>query len=374
MKVMHVIDSGGMYGAENMLINLLKSLAINGIDTSLCSLGSDEEEKPLERAALDAGIDTIKLRVPKGFSFKAAFAILSLVRKGKYDVIHTHGYRSDILMGLMPSFVRKVPCVSTLHGWTGVSLFSKIFIYQALDVFALRHLDRVVCVNNVMTQRPFVKLIGQNKITVIPNGISKNTEKFNEKESILRIESFCKDSFIIGSIGRLSKEKGFEYLIQAFAKIDYTKWNCKLLILGEGTERNSLETLINKLNIRDRVLLPGYVNNASHMIKLIDLYVLCSLTEGLPITILEAMREKVGVIATRVGALPELLDNGKGGVLVEKQQADSLARRIDELLANRGVIKKYADHSYNIFKEKYTADIMADQYINVYKILNRLNK
>ena len=141
----------------------------------------------------------------------------------------------------------------------------------------------------------------------------------------------------------------------------------RLVIIGEGGERSRLEQEINRLRLRDYVLLPGYRANASHYLPYFDVFVLPSLTEGMPMTILEAMRAGIPIIASGVGGIPEIMHFGKGGVLVNPGEVEHLAEAAIFLWHQEESRRNFVEKSKRNFYEHYTSQAMAVGYRSLYR-------
>lgn len=376
MKILHIIDSGGLYGAEVMLLNLAGEQMKMGIDPTICSIGERNIiEKPLETEALKRGVKIRKFRISPGPNIVGALKILRFAHNEKFDFIHSHGYKGNILLGFIPKRFRKIPLITTLHGWTSTKALSKMKLYEWLDAKSLKHIDAVVAVNRVMLMHSMFKNNGHTNLFVVNNGIPAlnfTTGKMAPQKncSLNRdIIEFCQNGFIIGSIGRLSKEKGFNNLIESVYELNKTGVKAKLIIIGEGYERDNLERLTMKLGMKDNVLMPGYENKAWQYLPLFDVFVLPSLTEGFPITILEAMQSGVPIVATRVGGVPEILDEGAAGVLVKPGDVKVLTQEILSLLKNPAYSKNLAKKAKEIAFTRYSDKNMALEYQKIYMSL-----
>ena len=378
MKVLHIIDSGGLYGAEVMLLTLVGEQIRLGLDPTICSIGKHHiAEKPLETEALKRGFNLKKFRMHAGPNIFGAWKMLQLAHHEHFNLIHTHGYKGRILFGFIPKKVRKLPLVTTLHGWTNTRLFSLLRIYEWLEVKSLKYCDAVVIVSSAMRSNSRLKYYKKENLTVINNAIplshlGNSNNKHNGELHLdnyaidLDIKKFCENGFIVGTIGRLSPEKGFHYLIEAFSLLNDTR-DIKMLIIGEGPSRAELERLINSLSLSEKVLIAGYRANANKYLPLFDVFVLSSLTEGLPVTILEAMSTKTPIVATRVGGVPEVLQNSQGGLLVEPRDPKSLADAILRIRNNRKFADQLTSFSYNEVLTKYSSKTMAIKYLEIYK-------
>ena len=378
MKVLHIIDSGGLYGAEVMLLNLVDEQIKLGLQPTICSIGKHTIlEKPLESEALKRGFTLKKVRMHTGPNILGAWKILQFAHHEHFDLIHTHEYKGRILFGFIPNKLRKIPLITTLHGWTHARFFSLLQIYYWLEIKSLKHCGAAIIVSNAMRSNPRLKHHRKENLTVINNGISlSNLEASHNQHNHdahpnnyamdLDIKKFCENGFIVGAIGRLSPEKGFNYLIEAFSLLNNTR-DIKMVIIGEGPFRATLEKLINSLSLSEKILIAGYRVNASKYLPFFDVFALPSLTEGLPMTILEAMSAKTPIVATKVGGVPEVLQNGQGGLLVEPRNPKSLADAILKIRNNRELTEQLISFSHNEVITKYSSKTMAIKYLEMYK-------
>jgi len=363
MKILHVIDSGGLYGAEVMLLNLMEEQCQQGLVPILASIGEHGiSEKPLEAAARHRGLRIETFRMRPGPNFVAAFNILRFARREGIDIIHSHGYKGNILFGMIPKSLRRIPIVATLHGWTWTGGWNRMRLYEWLDRISLRFIDRVVVVNEAMRDKLKLK-----KLYVVNNGVPTEEPGVNTNDATdATITAFCAEGFIVGAIGRLSPEKGFDILLDAVSEVLGTHPNVRLLILGEGNERGVLEAKIKRLGLEQSVLLPGYVANAKCYLPLFNVFVLSSLTEGLPIVILEAMQAGVPIVATRVGGIPEVLENGKAGKLVVPGNCAVLVNGISEVSDNSVRTRQLVQVAIRRVSDLYSIKGTSEKYLDIY--------
>ena len=378
MKILHIIDSSGLYGAEAVLLNLVDEQIKMGLNPTIASIGEKHiSEKEFETEALKRGFELKKFRMRAGPNYLGALKILRFAHLEGFDLIHTHGYKGNILFGFMPKKFRRFPLVCTLHGWTSCTGITKLRLYEWLDSMSLRFFDAVILVDKSMLSKVVFKRIAEEKIFIVNNGISLGSQdrdsKFCEssnlqaKEAEMKTIKFCMKGFTIGAIGRLSQEKAFGNLIEAFKLVSVKRDNVRLIIVGEGPERKFLEQKIEKLMLQYQVLLPGYLNDAKKYFPFFDIYVLCSVTEGFPITILEAMNSGVPILSTKVGGIPALLGYENAGLLVDPNSIDALAEGILKLSNNVSLAKRLAVTAKKIVKEKYSSKRMVLQYFDIYK-------
>lgn len=161
IKVLHIIDSGSMYGAEVMLLNLVREQQGMGVLPCIASIGDRHAgEKSIEAKAMQNGIPVKKFRMRPGINLVGTSAILKFARENHFTLLHAHGYKGNIQFGLLPSFCRRLPMVTTVHGYTSMShWFSKMRLYEWLDAMTLPRIDAVVLVNRGMMLQPIIHQI-----------------------------------------------------------------------------------------------------------------------------------------------------------------------------------------------------------------------
>jgi glycosyltransferase involved in cell wall biosynthesis len=188
-----------------------------------------------------------------GPNVAAAIEVLRFARNEGFELLHSHGYKGNVQFGLMPSKLRKIPLVATVHGWTSTIGLTKNRVYEWLDSLSHKFIDAVVLVNQAMKSDPKFKNRNGTNLHVVNNGIPIMEPQFNDSTTQpfdKEIEDFCSKGYTIGSIGRLSTEKGYGYSIKALALLLDVAINARLIIIGEGYERDYLEGLVARLKLK----------------------------------------------------------------------------------------------------------------------------
>lgn len=372
MKILHIIDSGGLYGAEIMVLNLVEEQVRMGLDPSICSIGENGiDEKPIESEAVKRGIKMKKFRMASGPNLIGAFKILRYAKKERFDILHSHGYKGNILFGFMPKVIRGLPLVTTIHGWTSTAIsgFSKMKLYEWLDAQSFKRIDKIILVNKRMLLNPKLKTANLQNLTVINNGIPQITGIDYSDDLDKDIVDFCKEGFIVGAIGRLSTEKGFDYLIAAVAGLSSEIPNIKLVIIGEGGERRFLEKMVSELGLDGKVTMPGYKESAHRYLPLFSVFVISSLTEGLPISLLEAMQYGIPIVATEVGGIPDVLHNGEAGILIQPGDGTLIAKSLRRVYERQSDLVTMVGKAKDRVLSDYSVSKMASEYNALYKVV-----
>lgn len=365
LDILHVIDSGGFYGAEAVVLTLMTEAARLGHRPRLGSLGSrGGERKPVEAEALRRGLPCSRLAMGTIPGPGSVGRLLSFIRDEGVDVVHAHGYKANIIFGLLPRALRPFPVVSTLHGWCSTGGFSKLRLYEWLDEVTLGRHDAVVAVSRRMLEQPPLSGRPLTRLRMIPNAASPMSAGRPAEDD--GIADFCRRRFTFGAIGRLSREKNFAAALEALARLEASGVEAGLLLMGEGPLRPELEALARRLGLADRVLMPGYVREAGRHLPRLGAFVLCSSTEGMPISILEAMAAGTPIVSTRVGEVPEMLDDGGAGLLVPPGDIAGLARAMGRLAGDAALRQRLAAEASRRQAERYSAEGMARAYLELY--------
>lgn len=364
IKVLHFIDSGGLYGAEKMLLALVSEQVNQGISPMILSAGElDEPEKALEAEAKKLGLPIKPWRMKPGFNLKSTRDIVSWAQAEGYTHFHSHGFKFNVLLALLSLVGLSQKLITTVHGYVGGKRFSKLWVYEVLDGLALWRFNKVVVVSEPMLEIPVIRRLPSKRIKVVGNGIAANYERAKLPADIAEFTAGYEKCLI--AIGRLSYEKGFGYLIDVMADVSrQDKINdVGLVIVGEGGLREDLCAMIKSHGLTN-VMMAGYREDAGLLLNSFDALVMPSLTEGMPITLLEAMRAVVPVCASRVGGIPSTLSEDSA-YLIEPASKVSLKKAIVEILNSDGPSIR-ARNALEIFKNEGDAKIMGERYKRIY--------
>lgn len=369
VKVLHLIDSGGLYGAEKMLLSLVQQQMKQGLEPMILSAGEPGVgEKAIETEAGRKGLPITPWRMKPGFNLKESWEILKWAKGNDYDLLHSHGFKFNVLLGVYPESVRRIPMIATLHGYVHAPRFTKMWVYESLDRFAIRRMRGVVLVGEAMKKELPGKLSIGN-VVVIPNGLDISELQESSLASLDEpFKSFLDNhELVILGVGRLSREKGFDRLITGFSEFRKQFPKSGLVIVGEGRLRQQLEDLITELDVKGDVLMPGYCNTVPALLSRSQALVMPSLTEGLPITLLEAMSLKTPVVASAVGEIPKALGDGEGGELLSDIEPTTISRTIERSVTAKELSSQKVDWGYGTVCRNYSSEAMADGYLAFYK-------
>jgi len=298
-----------------------------------------EERHPFVEALASDGVATTRLRIGDRDYGGERRAIRELCRSGRPDVVHTHGFRPDVVDGGVARG-EGIPVVSTCHGFIDANLRGRV--YQWLQRRALRSFDAVIAVSNPIAERVRKAGVPPQKLHVVPNVFASSAAPLSRHEARRRLD--LPDAPVIGWVGRLSAEKGPDLALEAFAQLP--RPDARMVMIGHGPDAATLRARAAALGIADRVIWRGIVNDAGRLFTAFDAFFLSSRTEGTPIALLEAIAAGVPVVATRVGGVPDVVA-GSSGVLVESGDVAAMASALTRVLAEAGPAKVGPDRAHD---------------------------
>lgn len=368
INILQLISSSGFFGAENVVLELSAELKKMGHSVTIGIFNNHHKPNlDLMEQAMMHDLETHVFDCRQKIDLKTIRLISSYVKNNCVDIVHTHGYKSTIYAKLS-ALTTKTPLVSTCHNWINSNL--KMNFYISLDKMVLKHVDAVIPVSRPVQELLITAGISREKITLIENGIT--IEKFNTNVDKLKMKNeLCidPDRIIIGTVGRLSNEKGHRYLIEAAKKILTVDKNCVFLLIGDGVLKSQLKESVKKLNLDDKIIFTGKCLKVPQLLSIVDIFVLPSLLEGQPMALFEAMAAKKPIVATKVGDVPKILRQGMCGMLVPSSNADAIAEAVLSLIASPDKASLLASLAYSEVSGKYSSKQMAVKYLEVYRSL-----
>ena len=206
------------------------------------------------------------------------------------------------------------------------------------------------------------------KVKIIPNGVKIKDFDIDSREIRAKKEKYLGENnrIIVGSVGRLVDDKGYDVLLQAISIARDKFKGVLFLIAGDGQDRQDLERQIMDLGLHERVKLLGELDNVPEILQVFDIYVQPSRREGMPLAVIEAMASELPIIASDIGGISKLLDGGKAGLLVEKENPQALSEALVSMIENEAFRNDYRERAFQQAKA-FSIDKIAGEYVNLYK-------
>lgn len=367
VRILFIIDNLLPGGTQHVLIRLIEGLRKMNYQPSVVSL--NEAEKSLVNKLHDVGVDVYVFN-KYTLLLSGIFRIISLMRVRKFHLVQNFLFYSNNIGRILGRIARVPVVVSSVRGFQVDGISMKRW-QIALDRFTNSMDDRIII--NTRSAYDFCeKALGINreKIEVIYNGINqKDIKEINNYQEIKRKLNIPENSIIIGAAGRITVEKGHAFLLDAFQQALRIRPDLFLLIAGEGKLRKTLAERIDALGLKSRAEFIGYRPDMNNIYALMDIFVLPSLVEGMPNVILEAMCHGKPVIATEVGGVPEIIDDGVNGMIVPPGDAEALGEKILFLVEKKERRERIGNIAKEKVKEHFDLRHMVQGYHELYQRL-----
>ena len=346
-----VSGSGG--GPDKTILNSPRFFAREGYKV-LCAYMHPPDDPGYEQIrsraeAWRAPLHSVPDRGP--LDWRVVTDCLKFCRRENVAIWHGHDYKSNAL-GLLLRPFHRMRLVTTVHGW--VRHTGRTGLYYAIDRFCLPRYERVICVSEDLVERCLEAGVPEGRCVLIENGI--DTEAYpcpiDPAEAKRRL-GIPADRLVVGAVGRLSPEKGFDTLIRAADRLLGEGLDFELIIAGDGGEAANLAGLIGELGRGDRIRLLGYRPDAAEVFRGMDVFALSSLREGLPNVLLEAMASGLPAIATRIAGIPRLVVDSENGLIVPPGSAGALADGLKLLLVDPALRARFGRQGRLTVEQRY---------------------
>lgn len=357
MKILYGITKSNFGGAQRYVLELALEAKKRGHSVAVLCGGSGLLVDKLR----SAGIRVISLEqmgrdislVQELVSF---FQILNVLKRERPDVFHINSSKMGGLGALAARFVGIEKIIFTGHGWAFNELrpaWQKVLImFLSWIVVLLSH--KTICVSKKTREQisrwPFI----ENKLSVVYNGI-------REFELIPREST----KFRVGTIGELHKIKGHDVLLRAWGRF-VQKHDAKLVIIGSGEERDNLQNMARNMGISESVEFRGFVDNARSYLSNFSVFVFPSRSENLPYAVLEAGLASLPVIATSVGGIPEIIENGSNGILVPKEDSEAIFSSLVLLFENADLRERLGSNLRSTILNNFSIEKMTEETFELY--------
>lgn len=334
MKVIHLISGGDTGGAKTHVHSLLQNLS-RGMDITLVCF----RDGPFAREAAELGIET---RVCSGGFFSALREVRRMIAEEGFELVHTHGSRANLAGAILRSTCGR-PVVSTIHSDYRLDYMGRPLAaatYGVLNVLALRRIKYHVGVSDAMRDLLISRRFPRETTFAIYNGLdfSREPKRHDRAAFCARVgANVAPGDIVVGAAARLDPVKDLATLVRGFAAAREGHPELKLIIAGEGPERPALEALAEELGVRGAVTLAGWLDDMEEFYSALDINTLSSLSETFPYALTEGAAYRLPTVASAVGGIPRLIEDGKTGFLFAPGDWEKLGARLAQLASDPGL-------------------------------------
>jgi glycosyltransferase involved in cell wall biosynthesis len=359
VKILHINTERTWRGGEQQTLNLLVGLNDRRITSGLvCQAGS-----PMQARAAEAGVTVFPITMRGEIDLVAGFQIRKLIRKYKYNIIHSHtshahllAYLASIGSGATRLVTRRVDFSIFRHSFLKLSGIK--YRFMADYYIAISHKIKAVLVNDG---------ISDQHIFVAHSGIDPQRFMQATGDHLLSEFDIKANQKVVINVAHLAGHKGQIYLVRAIPYVLAKLPDARFFILGQGELMDELKKTALELGIGRKLIFTGFRDDVADFYKIADLYVMSSVQEGLGTAVLDALALAKPVVATNTGGLPEIIHDGKTGRLVAPADPEALAGGIVDMLTRVADAKSMANAGRTLVQKSFSIDAMVDKNIEIYK-------
>jgi glycosyltransferase involved in cell wall biosynthesis len=361
--ILHMIDTGGIGGAETVYLNLVRDLDhsrwrhVAVVPTAGWLYGR----------LTDIGVEPIVLSERSSFDAVYFARLAAIIRRHRVDIIQAHLFGSAVRAALL-AFVCRLPAVATLHGTIDLQTNER---FRQLKTAAINHgLRRIVFVSELL-RRSFLEAIPlqPNRTTVILNGIDPQRYLPGDGTQFRQEFGISPEEFVIGTIANPGPAKGLDVLLEAAVILKAQSPGCRFVIVGELDHGRGAELIAGRdaRGLTHDVVLTGFRSDTHRALAAFDVYALTSRTEGFPLSLLEAMSAQLPVVATRCGGPEEIIEDGVTGLLVTNGSSQAVASSIGRLRADPHERQRLAKAARQVVENRFTLHRQVESYGELYR-------
>lgn len=369
MKVLHVIGGGEFGGAEQHILSLMNHYTDHATNAVVVTFYDSIFAERLRVA----GHTVITLDQYGRFGYRLLPALVRVMREHTPHIVHTHGVRANFFGRLAAKRAHVPHIVTTVHSnlrqdYPNALTYSIAYLLERITKSLTNH---YVVVSDQLVPQLHKNGISNQHISVIPNGIDTRhfipTAEMITQSEILRKEwQIPEQAFIIGTNARLVPVKALHDLIDGLAIAVREDADVHLVIAGDGPERESLLQRVKALQLEKKVALPGFRNDVVACLALFDCYINCSLSEGTPISVMEAMAAKKALILTAVGGMPSMAEQDVSALFIPPQSPTEIAKNILRLKRDPQLREQLGQNAKTIVEERYSIQTMTQKQLQIY--------
>lgn len=365
LNVLQFICPAGFYGAERWILALARNLDREQVACQLAvTHESPTQNIEIHHRFRELELPAYKIPMRGRFDPRGLKRLAALIKKQRIDIIHTHGYKSDIL-GWLAARMAGIPCVATPHGFENARDL-KLQLFIRFGSWVLRYFDRVAPLSDGLKQDLIRLKVHPDKIRLIQNGVDLSeidVIKNGHPEPAARNGRLRK----IVYVGQLSHRKNLTHLIDVFARLYREMPNLRLILIGEGPQRQELQACAKEHGCSDAVAFLGYREDRLELVRSCDLFCMTSSLEGIPRAMMEAMALDVPVAAYDIPGVDRLIQDKRTGLLAPFGDVQALTACWRQLLDNDALAERVAQSGRQHVEQHFSAQRMAADYVRLYR-------
>jgi glycosyltransferase involved in cell wall biosynthesis len=363
INVLQFICPTGFYGAERWILALANHLSSQEIRCDL-AVTKEPESQELEVVKQFSTSEGAAFEIPMSHRFDLGVIgrLCELIKKRNIDIIHTHGYKSDIL-GLIAAKKTGITCISTPHGFENADDW-KLRLYIKLGCLSLKYFDMVVPLSKQLCDDIDKLGIPPDKVTYIQNGVDLDeVDQIRNSQASSHLDTKEKR---IGFVGQMISRKNIVDILDIFEKLSMKYTNLRLILLGDGEERASLEKHAQTLSSSNKIEFLGFRQDRLELLKSFDIFVMTSTLEGIPRCLMETMAMGIPVAAYDIPGIDQLIQHEKTGLMAPLGDKQTLSDYWEKILFNPNFSNSISENAREYVLTHFSAQRMAKEYAQLF--------
>ncbi|WP_278548723.1 glycosyltransferase family 4 protein [Paraclostridium bifermentans] len=352
-NIMYLCKTMDYGGTEKVVINLCENLKDEFNKIIVCSSGGVYEEKLKELNIQHYCINDFEDKSIKNI-LSLLIKLIEIIKKENIDIIHSQHRFGTFLA----SIIKKITGTKVIH--TAHNVFND----KKLMTKFISKVEFIAVGEKVKENLVNYYNIEPRKVNVIYNGISLDESDTFIVEEIEQLKQQKK--FIVGNIGRVTEQKGFEYFVKSMVGVKKITEDVHYVIVGSGDKIDYIKKIIEENNLQKNITLLGFRKDIGNIINQLDLVVLSSLWEGFPLTPLEVFSQKNTIIATNVDGTSEIVKDGINGILIDSRDENQITKNVLKLYENKELLENLKANAFVTYKENFTLNLMISRYKQFY--------
>ncbi|WP_027417770.1 glycosyltransferase [Aneurinibacillus terranovensis] len=371
IKILHAIGGGEFGGAEQHILELLTFLSTRGIDPVVVCFYNSTFATELRKRK----IRVIILDSYKRFDFRLVKGLARVFQEEKPALIHSHGVKANFFCRLASRALPSAPLITTIHSILRYDYPNPLayFLASRMELWTRKWNKHYIAISRAIMESLEADGVDSSRISLIHHGIAVDQfESLHEHASDIRKSiGIPEDAFVVGTVSRMVPVKGLHDLLGAIDSLVKDHPHIHWLAVGDGPEKESLERTATEKGIHNHIHFVGFRQDIPRLLKAMDVFVSPSYSEGLGLSLLEAMAAKRPVISTLVGGIQDFLRDYQTGIVIPVHEPEEIKQNIMILMENKSLRTSLSEAAYQTVLGEYTLDHMADRTKKVYlELLN----
>lgn len=363
--ILHIIDTTGPGGAETVFIDLATRLPKDKYRSVVCIRGKGWVYEELCRR----GMEPVLLDAKGSFNWRYLLGLVRLIRQEKVALIQSHLLGASVY-SVLAGWLTRTPVVATFHGKVDIGDKERL---KSLKIRVIKGASQIIAVSKGLRDDILRRTtLKHDKIRVIYNGIDTTAFQHPRRHTLKREYGWSEDVFLVGCLGNIRPAKGYDILLRAVSLLVEDKYDCRFVIAGQPDKSGLYQSLLEsreKLGLEERVQFLGFLDDPAGYLANLDLFLSTSVSEGLPLSAIQAMAAQLPLLATRCGGYEELVADKKNGWLVPVGDTEAIANAIRMFAASPELRDELAQKGQNHVRQTFDSNVMFHGYQDVY---NRL--